>query len=99
MVLLSLTVPGKNLVDGFRRHRNEAFDAALGHLSQHERAEVIEALKKVSWALEATSHPGQIEPFGAAEGARPPVRPAEASNASDGAKPASVPKRIRMEWD
>jgi len=100
MVLLSLTAQGKALVDGFRRHRNEVFAEALGHLSPRDRTEVVEALKKISWALGAsTDWPKAAEPSLAPDAHRPPDRPGEASNATAGAKPAPVTKRMRMEWD
>ena len=98
MVLLSLTAHGKSVVDGFRHHRNEIFSDALGHLSQRERADVIEALKMVSWALGA-SRPTVAEPPQAAIASRTPERLAEASNATTGAKPTPVARRLRMEWD
>ncbi|MEK6301237.1 MAG: MarR family transcriptional regulator [Acidobacteriota bacterium] len=96
MVLLSLTVSGKALVDGFRRHRNDVFGEAMGHLNQRDRTEVVEALKKISWALGAATSTKADEPSVAAEA---PDRPAEASNVTAGAKPVPVAKRIRMEWD
>lgn len=100
MVLLSLTARGEGLVDGFRRNRNEVFARALSHLDQHDRAEVIDALKKISKALGAEAlQPETVGPSVAADAVRPPVRPAEASNVSAGARPAPVTKRIRMEWD
>jgi DNA-binding MarR family transcriptional regulator len=99
MVLLSLTAHGKSVVDGFRHHRNEVFSDALGHLSQRERTDVIEALKMVSWALGAASRPTVAEPPSAPLPSRTPERLAEASNATTGAKPTPVVKRLRMEWD
>jgi len=99
-VLLSLTAPGKALVDGFRRHRNEVFAEALGHLNESERTDVLAALRTISWALGApTSQPKAAEPLVAADPPRPPESLAEASKLTAGAKPAPVTKRIRMEWD
>jgi len=100
MVLLSLTVPGKALVDGFRRHRNEVFAEALGHLNQRDRSDVVAALRTISWALGVpTSQPTGAEPQVATDAHRPPDSPAEASKLTAGPKPAPVTKRIRMEWD
>lgn len=100
MVLLSLTVRGKGLVDGFKLHRNEVFAGALGHLNQSDRAEVIGALRKISWALGAeVSPPEAAEPSRAADKLRPPESAAEASNVTAGARPMPVARRIRMEWD
>ena len=96
MVLLSLTIRGKGLVDGFRRRRNEAFAGALSHLEEADSVEVIDALKKISWALQAESS-GEA-PSQPAE-ARPPEHPAAASNVTAGARLVAVAKRIRMEWD
>lgn len=99
-VLLALTLQGKGLVDGFRRHRNQVFASALDHLNQQDRAEVIEALKTISWALGAEgSRPELAEPSGAADSARPSRHPDGASKVTDGARPAPVARRIRMEWD
>lgn len=100
MVLLSLTVRGKGFVDGFRRQRNEVFAAALGHLNQSDRAEVIESLRKISWALGAeVSRPESAEPSLVVSKLRPPGSAAEASNVTAGARPVPVARRIRMEWD
>lgn len=100
MVLLSLTVRGRGLVDGFRRHRNEVFADALGHLNQSDRAEVIEALRKITGALGAEApRPEAHEPSLAANEVRPPESAAEASNLTAGARPVPMTKRIRMEWD
>lgn len=100
MVLLSLTAPGTALVDGFRRHRNEVFAEALGHLNQSDRNDVVAALRTISWALGAPmSQPTGAEPSVAADAHRPPESPAEASKLTAGPKPAPVTKRIRMEWD
>ena len=100
MVLISLTVRGEGLVDGFRRNRNEVFARALSHLDRRDQAGVIDAVKKISWALGAeVSQPEAVEPSVAADAARPPVHPGEASNLSTGARPVPVAKRIRMEWD
>jgi DNA-binding MarR family transcriptional regulator len=99
-VLLALTLRGKGLVDGFRRHRNQVFASALGHLNPEDRAEVVEALRKISWALGTeASRPEPAETPRAADASRPPSHQAEASKDTTGARPASVPRRIRMEWD
>jgi len=98
VVLLSLTALGMNLVDGVRRHRNEVFAKALGHLNHSDRAEVIDALKKISQALGASLEP-ETANAGAKARKRPPESQPEASNLAAGAKPAPVAKRIRMEWD
>ncbi len=100
MVLLSLTFRGQGLVDGFKRHRNELFGGALGHLNQSDRAEVIDALRKISWALGAeVSGPEGAEPSLVTEKLRPPESAAEASNVTAGVRPVPMAKRIRMEWD
>lgn len=97
VVLLSLTGRGKGFVDEFRRHRNEVFASALAHLSQGDRAGVIDALKKVSGALGAEA--SSPEPSLAPVMPRPPEPAGEASNVITGVRPVPVAKRIRMEWD
>lgn len=100
MVLLTLTVHGKGLVDGFRRHRNEVFAVALRHLNQSDRAGVIDALGKISWALGAeASRPEGAESSLLPDKLRPPESAAEASKVTVGARPVPVVRRIRMEWD
>lgn len=97
VVLLSLTGRGKGFVDEFRRHRNEVFAGALGHLNQVDRAEVIDALGKVSWALGAEA--SRPEPSLVPDSSRPPGSADEASNVMPGVRLVPVAKRIRMEWD
>jgi DNA-binding MarR family transcriptional regulator len=100
MVLLSLTVRGKGLVDGFKRGRNEVFAGALGHLSQSDRAEVIDALRKISWVLGAEAFGREtVEPPLVADDLRPSKSATEASNVRAGVRVVPVAKRIRMEWD
>lgn len=100
MVLLALTVRGRGLVDGFRRHRNEVFAAALGNLSQEERAEVVDAIRKISWALGAEAfRPEVSESSPTGEKVRPPENHAGASNVTAGARSVPMARRIRMEWD
>jgi DNA-binding MarR family transcriptional regulator len=96
-VLLALTAQGKSLVDGFRQHRNRAFASALGHLNQEDRAEVVEALRKISWALGTEA--SRAETPRAADPSRPPLHQPAASKERAGARTAPVPRRIRMEWD
>ncbi|MFY9608970.1 MAG: MarR family transcriptional regulator [Blastocatellia bacterium] len=100
MVLLSLTVRGKGIVDGFKRNRNEVFADALGHLNQSDRVEVIDALRKISWALGAEApRPEPVEPSLVTNEGRPPEPAPEASNLTAGARPVPMTRRIRMEWD
>lgn len=97
VVLLSLTSRGKEFVDQFRRHRNEVFAGALGHLNQGDRAVVIDAVKKISWALGAEA--SGPEPSLVPDLSRPPESAGEASNVTPGVRLVPVAKRIRMEWD
>jgi DNA-binding MarR family transcriptional regulator len=97
MVLLSLTTRGQGLIDRIRRHRNEVFARALSHLELEAQAEVIEAVERIAWALGTSALTGsQREP---SRPVRPPITPSIASNISAGVKPATVVKRMRMEWD
>ena len=97
MVMLSLTGRGKGLVDGFRRHRNEVFASALSHLNRNEQEEVVDALRKISWAL-GTSRP-QPETSQSADELQTPTSADEASKLMTGAKPVPIARRMRMEWD
>jgi DNA-binding MarR family transcriptional regulator len=98
MVLLVLTARGKDLIDGFRQHRNEMFAEALGYLSGADQTEFIAALTTISAALRVNAaHLQTLTP--ATGDKRTPVRPVEASNVTTGAIPARAWKRIRMEWD
>jgi DNA-binding MarR family transcriptional regulator len=98
MVLLVLTARGRNLIDGFRQHRNEMFAEALGHLSYADQTEFVSALTTISAAIrENASQPELQTP--AASDSWTPGRPVEASNVTTGAIPARAWKRIRMEWD
>lgn len=100
MVLLSLTSHGRGFVDEFRRHRNEVFAVALGHLDEGDRAGVIDALRKVSWAL-GLEESGEVAvgPSPVRDTVRPPEAVVKASNVTSEVKTVQVPKRIRMEWD
>ena len=98
MVLLLLTARGKDLIDGFRQHRNEMFAEALGHLNEADQSEFVSALTTISAALKANAPQLELQ-TSAPSDTGAPVRPVEASNVTTGAIPARAWKRIRMEWD
>jgi DNA-binding MarR family transcriptional regulator len=99
MVLLVLTARGKDLIDGFRQHRNEMFVEALGHLSEADQTEFVSALTTISAGLRVNASQPELQTRTPASDSRTPVRPVEASKVTAGAIPARAWKRIRMEWD
>jgi DNA-binding MarR family transcriptional regulator len=98
MVLLVLTARGKDLIDGFRQHRNKMFAEALGHLSEADQTEFVSALATISAGLGVNASPPELQ-IPAVSDSWTPVHPVEASKLTAGAIPARVMKRIRMEWD
>lgn len=109
-VAVALTAEGRRVVDTFRRRRSEVFAQALDRLSAEQRAEVIQALDRISGVLDTneaseSGHPRRktVERVASIEvesaQARTAVEPAEASNRV-GKSPVGQPvKRMRIEWD
>lgn len=90
-VMVAVTDKGGRVIDGFRKRRNEIFADTLSRLSDEDRTEVIEALRKVTAVLQGHEAP-QLD-------RRTPNEPAEASKSLERA-PVSLPRRrIRIEWD
>jgi DNA-binding MarR family transcriptional regulator len=103
-VIVTVTVKGRRLVDGFRQERVKVFATALTRLSEEDQREVIEALSKILSVLHEA-----VEPVEDA-GSKPSQPTAQASKWTavepPGASytvervPISPPKRrIRIEWD
>lgn len=57
LVLVALSAKGKKLVDQFRRRRNDLFCGALAQLGAAEQSQVVEAMRKMSAALESYRTP------------------------------------------
>jgi DNA-binding MarR family transcriptional regulator len=51
-VVVGLSPKGTRLIDDFRRRRTVLFSEALGHLSEPQHAQVVQAMKLVVGALE-----------------------------------------------
>lgn len=105
-VMVALTEKGGQLIDGFRRRRNELFAGTLSRLDEDTRREVIEALSKMAAVL---AGPDQPLPSSTRPKALPPKRQAErrtAVEAPDASKEVgevsvTLParRRMRIEWD
>lgn len=105
-VMVALTEQGGQLIDGFRRRRNEVFADTLSRLGEDDRMEVIAALSKIAAVL-----PGREQPLPASAPPRAlrPKRQAERWTAIElpeaskevGEVPVSLPikRRMRIEWD
>jgi DNA-binding MarR family transcriptional regulator len=105
-VMVALTEKGGQLIDGFRRRRNEVFAGALSRLDEDTREEVIAALSKMAAALRgreqplpSSIRPKALRPKRQAE-RRTAVEPPEASKVV-GEVPVTLParRRMRIEWD
>jgi DNA-binding MarR family transcriptional regulator len=104
-VIVAVTEKGGQVIDGFRKRRNEIFADTLSRLSDEDRTEVIGALSKVAAVLQGN------EPVRRGDLNTPPefladrsdrrtaVEPPEASK-KVGQAPVSLPtRRMRIEWD
>jgi DNA-binding MarR family transcriptional regulator len=104
-VIVAVTEKGGQVIDGFRKRRNEIFADTLSQLSDEDRTEVIGALSKVAAVLRGN------EPVRRGDLSTPPefladrsdrrtaIAPPEASKESRQA-PVSLPtRRMRIEWD
>jgi DNA-binding MarR family transcriptional regulator len=104
-VIVAVTEKGGQVIDGFRKRRNEIFADTLSRLSDEDRTEVIGALSKVAAVLQGN------EPVRRGDLNTPPefladrsdrrtaVEPPEASK-EVGKAPVSLPtRRMRIEWD
>lgn len=104
-VMVALTEKGNRAVDRFRLRRNEVFAEALSRLSNQDRAEVIDALSKVTAALggvqsgQSVPKTAQQQPRTRQKRARTAVDPAQASNEVVNVPPRLPPRRMRIEWD
>jgi len=104
-VIVAVTVKGGQVIDGFRKRRNDIFADTLSRLSDEDRTEVIGALSKVAAVLhgrEPLPRGGLSAPaaFRADQSERQTaVEPPEASK-EVGKAPVSLPtRRMRIEWD
>ena len=104
-VMVAVTLKGGRVMDDFRTRRGEVFADSLSRLSEEDRKEVIEALRKVTAVLQGhersgirgTGEAAQVPEYGSER--RTPNEAANASNRVERA-PVSLPKkRIRIEWD
>ena len=103
-VIVALTEKGDNVIDGFRKRRNEIFAGALSGLDDDDQSEVIRALSKIAAVLQQREpkqtggfrEPAMLRPK-QKEG-RTAVKPPEASK-EVGKVSVSLPRRMRIEWD
>jgi DNA-binding MarR family transcriptional regulator len=101
-VSIGLTGKGRSIIDEFRQRRREVFGEALSRLSETDRAQVIEALAKITAVIEGPEQlflDAEAGPSRERVTSRTPVQPPEASKRV-GQAPVSRPaKRMRIEWD
>jgi DNA-binding MarR family transcriptional regulator len=104
-VIVTVTVKGRRLVDGFRQERVKVFAAALTRLSEEDQREVIAALSKILGVLHepvepvVNAAPKSSQPAAPQASKWTAVEPPEASYTVERG-PISPPKRrIRIEWD
>jgi len=104
-VMVVVTEKGVQVIDGFRKRRNEVFADTLSRLSDEDRTEVIVALSKLADVLgrhESVPRRGLGEPAPLLTDQLKGRTAAEAPRASKevGEAPVSLPtRRMRIEWD
>jgi DNA-binding MarR family transcriptional regulator len=105
-VIVALTVKGGQVIDGFRRRRNEVFADILARLGDDDRLEAAEVLSKVAAVLHGREpergvrlSPRQAPRRQPREG-RTAIEPPQASKEFEG-EPVNPPtkRRMRIEWD
>ena len=105
-VLVATTEKGGRVIDGFRKRRNEVFAATLSRLSEGDRMEVVNALRKLAAVLRGNDEPAPQGVLSTApeyrQGRMDKRTAAEESGASKEVvqAPVSLPtRRMRIEWD
>src|SRR5262245_4413705 len=104
-VIVALTDKGGNVVDGFRRRRNEVFAEIISRLGNDDRQEALVILGKLAAVLHGRDAEQEVPvspptPRKRAKRVRTAAEPPPASNERDGI-PVSPPtkRRMRIEWD
>lgn len=93
-VTVELSRRGTEVIERFRRRRNEFFGAALSALGDPDRAAVVEILGKIAAALEGRGQPPSVAP---AKLDRPKRIRRQSPESRTAVQPAGTSKVIRLE--